>query len=94
MLFANEDELRRRMPIIAATPELQERELIKLAAWRAALDAALRNRGVDAAEAHLAAEVSIAVLNVAAGRWLADDTGGDDLPALVRATSASLRALT
>lgn len=86
-------ELRRRMPIIAAHPELQERELIKLASWRAALDAALRARGVDGPEVQLVAEVSIAVLNVAAQRWLAEDEVDDDLPALVRATSAALRTL-
>lgn len=86
------DELRRRAPIVAATPELQERELIKLASWRAALDEALRGRGVAPATAQLAAEVAIAVLNVAAQRWL-DGDGDDDLHVGVRANLAALPGL-
>ncbi|WP_026911690.1 TetR family transcriptional regulator [Patulibacter minatonensis] len=86
------DELRRRTPIVAATPELGERELQKLASWRAALQSALLDRGVDAATAHLASEVGIAVLNVAAQAWLAADDEGD-LAAGVRARFAALREL-
>lgn len=85
------DELRRRMPIVDAHPELQEREQMKLASWRSALDDALRRRGTDPVESRLLAEVAIAVLNVAARRWLEDD--GPDLPSVVRATADALRAL-
>lgn len=70
------DSLRRRAPIIAAHPELQERELIKLASWSAALAGALRQRGLDEPSARLVAEVAIAVLRVATERWLDDD--GDE----------------
>jgi AcrR family transcriptional regulator len=83
------EELRRREPIIAAHPELQERELSKLASWTAALEAALRARGVDRPAAKLAAAVSIAVFNVAAQRWLAEDREMD-LITLARATFADL----
>ncbi|MBE2314514.1 TetR family transcriptional regulator [Solirubrobacter sp. CPCC 204708] len=61
---------RRRQALITATPELQERELIKLATLSAALGAALRRRGVPEPEASLAAETGIAVFRVAWERWL------------------------
>ena len=83
-------ELRRREPIIAAHPELQERELSKLASWAAALEHALRARGVDAPAAKLAAGVSIAVFNIAAQRWLAE-AGEDDLVTLVQAAFEDLK---
>jgi AcrR family transcriptional regulator len=86
------EELRRREPIIAAHPELQERELSKLASWTAALEAALRARGVDGPAARLAAGVSIAVFNIAAQRWLAED-GEADLFTLAQATFADLKTI-
>jgi len=69
-------ELRRRAALIASHPALRERELIKQAATVTALAAALRDRGVEAGEAELSAEVAIVMLRVAFDRWLATD-GGD-----------------
>src|SRR5918912_4079114 len=46
---------RRRQAIIDANPELQERELIKLASWSAALADALRGRGLEDPAATLTA---------------------------------------
>lgn len=86
------DELRRRTPIVAAHPELQERELMKLASWRTALDDALRSRGTEPLESRLLAELSIVALDVAAQRWL-DGDGDADLPDQVREVAAALRAL-
>jgi AcrR family transcriptional regulator len=60
---------RRRRAVIDATPELLERELIKLATMSAALAGALRERGVGDLEAALAAETGIAVLRTAFERW-------------------------
>lgn len=85
-------ELRRREPIVAAHPELRERELAKLASWTAALRGALVGRGVDARAAALVAETSIAVLNVTAQRWLAGERDAD-LAALVAASFDLLRAI-
>ncbi len=85
-------ELRRREPIVAAHPELRERELMKLASWTAALRTALEDRGVTARTAALVAETSVAVLNVAAQRWLGGD-GGEDLATLLAEDSAVLREL-
>ncbi|MEV5607967.1 TetR family transcriptional regulator [Streptomyces sp. NPDC052225] len=61
---------RQRQAVIAATAELQERELIKLASMAAALAGALRERGVEAPDASLAAEVGIAVFKVGFERWV------------------------
>src|SRR5262249_38985954 len=54
-----------RQAVIAATPDLQERELIKLAALAAALADALRRRGVPDPAASLAAEVGLLAFRTA-----------------------------
>lgn len=76
------EDLRRRAVIIAAEPELQERELIKQAAWATSLAQTLTDRDLSPGAARMVAEVAIAVLRVANDLWLA---GSDDaqLPALV-----------
>ena len=58
--------------MILANPELQERELIKLASLGAALGQALRRRRVPEAAADVAAETGVAVLRVALTRWVED----------------------
>src|SRR5919204_1173587 len=65
---------RQRQAVIDANPELQERELIKLASLAAALADALRRRGVQDPAAELTAEVGIAVFRVAFAHWLRDDS--------------------
>jgi AcrR family transcriptional regulator len=77
------DFARQRQAIIAATPELRERELSKLASLSAALAAALRARGVEEPTASLTAETGIAVFRVAFERW-AMGADARDLPTLVR----------
>ena len=62
---------RLRHSVIAANPDLHERELIKLATLSAALVQALRKRGVREPEASLVAEVGIAVFRVAFAQWVA-----------------------
>jgi AcrR family transcriptional regulator len=66
------DHARRRQLVIDAHPELQERELIKMASWSGALDDALRRRGTPDLAASLAAETAVAVFRVAFGRWIRD----------------------
>lgn len=84
---------RARRRVVTASPELQERERSKLASWAETLAGALRGRGVDDQAATLAAETGIAVFRVAFDRWVAD--GDDrDLPALIRESLGTLRALT
>jgi AcrR family transcriptional regulator len=60
---------RKRQAIIVANPELQERELIKLAGYAVAIAQALRERGVGEPAASLTAEAGIAVFRVAFERW-------------------------
>lgn len=67
-----EDLVRQRQAVIAANPELQERELAKLAAIAATLAQALRERGLDTTTAALAAEIGIAVFKVAYEHWVND----------------------
>ncbi|WP_322103342.1 TetR family transcriptional regulator [Paraburkholderia sp. J41] len=73
--FFNEERrpfARVRNAVIAANPELHERELIKLATLSAALAAALRERGVDGPDASLAAEAGMAVFRVAFMQWVSE----------------------
>jgi AcrR family transcriptional regulator len=61
---------RRRSTVIAANADLRERELIKMATLSAALTQALRERGVDALDANLAATTGIAVFRVVFAQWV------------------------
>jgi AcrR family transcriptional regulator len=65
------DHSRRRQAIIVANAELQERELIKFAAWTRTLADGLRRRGVEEPTASLAAQAGAAAFRVGFERWLA-----------------------
>jgi AcrR family transcriptional regulator len=82
----------RRQQIIAANPELQERELIKLSSLAAAVAEALHRRGVGDPAAILTAEAGMTVFRVAFERWV-DEASTDDLQGLMRASLAELRAV-
>ena len=84
---------RQRQAIITANAELQERELIKLAALASALAGALRQRGVADPAASLTAEAGIAVFKVAFERWVSE-TGQRDLTQLIRESLDELKAVT
>jgi AcrR family transcriptional regulator len=84
---------RQRQAVIAANPELQERELIKMSTIAAALTDALRRRGVHDTTASLAAEAGITVFRMAFERWLVD-TGPPDLARHLRDSFAQLKAVT
>jgi AcrR family transcriptional regulator len=62
----------RRQAVILANPELQERELMKLASLTDALADALRRRGVSDAVARLAGETGMAVFRITFERWVDD----------------------
>jgi AcrR family transcriptional regulator len=82
-----------RHAVIAANPELTERELAKGADYSAAVASTLRERGVGEPQATLAAGVGMTVFRVALERWAnADDDR--DLNAIMRAAMAELRAVT
>jgi AcrR family transcriptional regulator len=60
---------RARQQIIVAHPELQERELIKMATIGAALTAELQQRGTEPTTAALAAQAGLAAFRVGFERW-------------------------
>jgi AcrR family transcriptional regulator len=68
----NREFARQRRAVIAANPELHERELIKFANLSAALAEGLRSRGIIEPDASLAAEAGIAVFRVAFGLWVGE----------------------
>jgi AcrR family transcriptional regulator len=67
----------KRQSVIAANPELQERELIKMASWAAVLADALRARGVEDLVTALTAESAVAVFRVAFAQWVEQPTRRD-----------------
>ena len=69
------DHARRRQAVIDANPELQERELIKLATLTSALADALRRRGVGDPASGLAAETGMAVFKIAFVAWTREPDG-------------------
>src|SRR6187401_650611 len=68
--FPPRRDYRARQRLIAAHPELQERDLIKLASLSSAIAEALRVRGVSDPGASLAAEAGIAIFKIAFERWV------------------------
>ncbi len=82
-----------RQSIIAANPELQERELIKLASLASAMAEALRLRGIKEPAASLAAEAGIAVFRISFERWIVE-TNRRAFPELIRESIAELKAVT
>jgi AcrR family transcriptional regulator len=87
------DLARQRQAVIAANPELHERELSKLADYATTVAAALRQRDVSEWQATLAAEAGMTVLRVALERWASGDDG-HDLGTIMRDSVAELRAVT
>jgi AcrR family transcriptional regulator len=93
MLGASRRDLTcQRQAVIAANPELRERELAKLAHYAASVTAALRDRGADELQASLAAETGMTILRLALQRWA---SGADqrDLAAIMHDCVADVRAL-
>jgi AcrR family transcriptional regulator len=83
---------RRRAAIVAANPDLRERELIKMERLAAAIAAALSERGVREPAASLAARAGVTVFHVAFAQWVAP--GSDEgFGALIRRTAKDLRAV-
>jgi AcrR family transcriptional regulator len=82
-----------RQAVIAASAELRERELIKLASLAAAMAETLRRRGVTDPAASLAAEAGIAVFRIAFERWVSE-ASQPDLPRLIRESLDELKVVT
>ena len=92
LFAAHEDGVRRRAAIIAAHPELRERELIKLTTVAAAVADALRRRGVGDPAASLTAEAGLAVFRIAFTSWIGAPEG-PDLAQLIGESLDELRAV-
>jgi len=86
-LAALEEQIPARAAVIAATPALRARELVKHDRWAAAVAAALVARGVDPDRAALVARAGITAASWALGQWVRD---GGDLEARVDAAFAVL----
>jgi len=87
------DFARQRHALIVANPELQERELIKLASLATIIAEALRRRGVPDPAASLASEAGIAVFRLAFESWV-HDAKRRALSHHVRQSLGSLKAVT
>jgi AcrR family transcriptional regulator len=87
------DFSRQRQAIVAAHPELQERELLKRAAMAGAVAGALRQRGVTEPAASLAAEAGVIAFKTAYSRWVSDP-GGPGLAQLIEETFSQFHTLT
>jgi AcrR family transcriptional regulator len=81
-----------RYRIIASSPELQERELIKGASLAAAMTRALRARGFEDTTATLAALTGTTVMRVAFEKWVGDPDGAP-FEQIAREALAQLREL-
>ena len=86
------ERARARQALIDASPELRERELIKLAQLATAVAETLRGRGVEEQAASLTAEIGLAVFRTAFARWTAD-TADKPLSELIQDSLEDLRAL-
>ena len=86
------DLSRQRQAVIAANPELRERELAKLADYAATVADCSAPQRVGEPQASLAAEAGMTVFRVAIERW---SSGGDDrdLADVMRDSMAELRAV-
>lgn len=82
--------VRQRNAVIAANPELRERDLTKHAELAAAMADALRGRGIPDPAASLAAETGLAVFKVAFASWISE-ADQLDLPETFRAAMSELR---
>ncbi|PRY45112.1 TetR/AcrR family transcriptional regulator [Umezawaea tangerina] len=81
--------LLRRAAVIAASPALAERDLIKLADIADALAPALERRGVEPGRARFVIDLAIAISRRATSRWLV--TPDASLAELVARAAAELR---
>ena len=81
----------RRRAVIAANPELREREALKGLGLTASMTDALKRRGVPDLTSCVAAELGALALKMAYERW-SDTTNGDEFSEVARRTLNQLRA--
>jgi len=81
----------RRRAVIAANPELQEREALKGLGLIASMASALKGRGVPDLTASVAAELGALAWKIAYERW-SDPTSGDDFSEVARRALVEVQA--
>ena len=81
----------RRRAVIAANPELREREALKGLGLTASMTDALKRRGVPDLAACVAAELGALTLKIAYERW-SDTANGDDFGEVARRALGDVRA--
>jgi AcrR family transcriptional regulator len=81
----------RRRAVIAANPELQEREALKGLGLTASMTAALGRRGVPDLTSRVAAELGALAWKIAYERW-SDTANGDDFSEVARRALGELQA--
>lgn len=84
------EPVRLRHRMVAASPELRERELIKLDALTTAITGALRDRGVEELTAELVARAGVAAFTTAFRLW-AEDGDPRDLATILDGVVETLR---
>ena len=80
----------RRVLVVAANSELQERGLLKRARIANSITAVLRERGADELTARLGAEMGILALSVALGQWM-EANDGEPFPPFAAAALRDLQ---
>jgi hypothetical protein len=88
---ARREFVARRRAVIAANPELQEREALKGLGLTASVAGALSRRGVPDLTSRVAAELGGLAWKVAYERWI-DTSNGDDFSELARRALGEVQA--
>jgi AcrR family transcriptional regulator len=81
----------RRRAVIAANPELQEREALKGLRLTASMTGALKRRGVPGLTSCVAAELGVLALKIAYERW-SGTVNGDDFSEVARRALSEVQA--
>ena len=81
----------KRVQVVAANVEVQERGLLKYARIAGSISAALRERGVDELTARLGAELGVLAFRIAVERWLRS-ADGEPFPCHATAALGELQA--
>jgi AcrR family transcriptional regulator len=88
---ARREIVARRRAVIAANPELQEREALKALSLAASMTDALKRRGVSDLTAHVASQLGALAWKIAYDRWI-DAPDPEDFGELARRTLVELQA--
>ena len=83
-----------RSAVLAATPSLQERELLKMIKLAEAISVSLRKRGATKLDAQVAAETAVAVFRIAFANWITGSRERQTLGDRITEAASALRQVT